>query len=65
MSVTTVALDTRDCDYVIISGAIIKSNQVSFIGRVNTVIRGAATDRAGLMNKVNMSHCDIKKRFIG
>lgn len=52
MGVTTVALDARDGDDVVISDAIIKGNHVSFIGRVNLMIRGAATARTGLMNNV-------------
>ena len=65
MSVTTVALDARNCDDVVISGSVIKSNQVSFIGRINPVIRGAATAGTDLMNKVKMCHRDVKKNFIG
>ena len=52
MSVATGALDTGNRDDVVISVAVVKANHVSFIGRVNLMIRGAATERTGLMNNV-------------
>lgn len=65
MSMTTVALDAWNGDDIIVSGSVIKGNHAPDIRRVDLVIRGTATVGTGLMNKVKMSHRDIKKNFIG